>query len=330
MFENSTVATSLWSCHWCFSVWDCNWRNQPTISTASPSRWWSPTGWGPTRRNSSPEVHHHRCVLRHNMRQDLSLVCLLECNKGWATALRSWDKEIKDRMMRRRNRWTHPRWQVCRRLPLPIATTRELTQCKSMEWWMRHWCQNWQRRLLNLGWTWRTSSLPCWVKMRLHLGWMLHLVLLRLASGEQLNRCRSRSVGRSRCSNEWCKSLERSHSNAFSKASHSISWNSSVAADIVIWCKRTGLHLHCILTGPPVLSHGTFNQHLTESTSMEKTQHPKGCCVELGNWPLKVQLGSTNSKGLPALFQGSHQGLLTNNQLRYSLSRCHGHAHGPR
>jgi len=42
-------------------------------------------------------------------------------------------------------------------------------------------------------------------------------------------------------------------------------------------------------------------------------QRPKGCCVELGNWPLKVQLGSTNSKGLPVLFQGSHQGSFLNN-----------------
>jgi len=37
--------------------------------------------------------------------------------------------------------------------------------------------------------------------------------------------------------------------------------------------------------------------------------------MELGNWPVKVQLGSTNSKGLPVLFQGSHQGFLLNNQL---------------
>jgi len=35
--------------------------------------------------------------------------------------------------------------------------------------------------------------------------------------------------------------------------------------------------------------------------------------MELGNWPIKVQLGSTNSKGLPVLFQGSHQGLFLNN-----------------
>jgi len=31
--------------------------------------------------------------------------------------------------------------------------------------------------------------------------------------------------------------------------------------------------------------------------------------MELGNWPIEVQLGSTNSKGLPVLFQGSRQGL---------------------
>jgi len=34
--------------------------------------------------------------------------------------------------------------------------------------------------------------------------------------------------------------------------------------------------------------------------------------MELGNWPIKVQLGSTNSKGLPVLFQGSHQGSFLN------------------
>jgi len=37
--------------------------------------------------------------------------------------------------------------------------------------------------------------------------------------------------------------------------------------------------------------------------------------VELGNWPTEVQLESTNSNGLPVLFQGSHQGLPLNNQL---------------
>jgi len=41
--------------------------------------------------------------------------------------------------------------------------------------------------------------------------------------------------------------------------------------------------------------------------------------MELGNWPIKVQLGSTNSKGLPVLFQGSHQGLFLNNN-HYLLS----------
>jgi len=43
--------------------------------------------------------------------------------------------------------------------------------------------------------------------------------------------------------------------------------------------------------------------------------------MELGNWPIKVQLGSTNSKGLPVLFQGSHQGLLLNNHYFYSLQQ---------
>jgi len=42
--------------------------------------------------------------------------------------------------------------------------------------------------------------------------------------------------------------------------------------------------------------------------------------MELGNWPIKVQLGSTNSKGLPVLFQGSHQGLLLNNQLIHYMT----------
>ena len=31
-------------------------------------------------------------------------------------------------------------------------------------------------------------------------------------------------------------------------------------------------------------------------------------CVELGKWSIENQLGSTNGKGLPVLFQGSHQG----------------------
>jgi len=42
---------------------------------------------------------------------------------------------------------------------------------------------------------------------------------------------------------------------------------------------------------------------------MAEMQNPKGWCMELGNWSIKNQLGSTNSKGLPVLFQGSHQGL---------------------
>jgi len=50
--------------------------------------------------------------------------------------------------------------------------------------------------------------------------------------------------------------------------------------------------------------------------------------MELGNWSIKNQLGSTNSKGLPVLFQGSHQGLHLNNQLIH-YDRSHGHAHGP-
>jgi len=55
--------------------------------------------------------------------------------------------------------------------------------------------------------------------------------------------------------------------------------------------------------------------------------------MELGYWPIKVQLGSTNSKGLPALFQGSRQGFLLNNHHVYpsavstrhlSVVVCHG------
>jgi len=50
--------------------------------------------------------------------------------------------------------------------------------------------------------------------------------------------------------------------------------------------------------------------------------------MELGNWPIKVQLGSTNSKGLPVLFQGSQQGFLLNNQLiHYDGSNGHAHCH---
>mgnify|MGYP007080210431 CR=1 FL=1 len=66
---------------------------------------------------------------------------------------------------------------------------------------------------------------------------------------------------------------------------------------------------------PPVLANGTCSQHacFTEGPSIDKTHRPKGWCVELGNWPIEVQLGSTNSKGLPVLFQGSHPGLLPNN-----------------
>ena len=66
--------------------------------------------------------------------------------------------------------------------------------------------------------------------------------------------------------------------------------------------------------GPPVLTHGTSNQHAcsAERPSMVEMQRPKGCCVELGNWSIENQLGSTNSKGLHVLFQGSHQGLLPN------------------
>jgi len=43
--------------------------------------------------------------------------------------------------------------------------------------------------------------------------------------------------------------------------------------------------------------------------------------VKLGNWPLEVQLGSTNSKGLPGLLQVSHQSLFPNG---HCLPQCAG------
>ena len=59
---------------------------------------------------------------------------------------------------------------------------------------------------------------------------------------------------------------------------------------------------------------GTLNQHScsTESASAGETHHPKEWCMEPVNWPIEVQLGSTNSKDLPVLFQGSHQGSFLN------------------
>jgi len=87
----------------------------------------------------------------------------------------------------------------------------------------------------------------------------------------------------------------------------------ALAATVNLQLSQHILYFICILTGPPVLPDGTFNQHLPESTSIGQMQHPKGCCMELGKWPIKVQLGSTNSKGLPVLFQGSHQDLFLNN-----------------
>jgi len=70
------------------------------------------------------------------------------------------------------------------------------------------------------------------------------------------------------------------------------------------------VHVNC----PPALIHGTPNQRScsAERPSLAETQHPKGRCMELGNWSIESQLGSTNSKSLPVLFQGSHQGLLPN------------------
>ena len=75
------------------------------------------------------------------------------------------------------------------------------------------------------------------------------------------------------------------------------------------------------------MTHGNNNthdtsEHLPESASSGQTQHPKVCFVVLDNWPIKVQLGSTNSKGLPMLFQGSHQVFFLNNDYLPAL-------HGP-
>jgi len=81
---------------------------------------------------------------------------------------------------------------------------------------------------------------------------------------------------------------------------------------------------------PPVLFHGTSNQYAcsTDRPSMERDAASQGCCMELGNWPIMVQLGSTNSKGLPVLFQGSHQGFFLNNQsIHYDGSNGHAHCH---
>jgi len=63
------------------------------------------------------------------------------------------------------------------------------------------------------------------------------------------------------------------------------------------------------------------NQHsCSAERSIDRMQRLKGRCMELGNWPILVQLGSTNSKGLPVLFQGSHQVFFLNNhQLLCSL-----------
>mgnify|MGYP000381765951 CR=1 FL=1 len=75
---------------------------------------------------------------------------------------------------------------------------------------------------------------------------------------------------------------------------------------------------------PPVPSNGLTNQYsCSTERSIERIQHPKGCCMELGNWPIKVQSGSTNSKGLRVLFQGSHQGLFPNTHCLRS-ARIHG------
>jgi len=80
----------------------------------------------------------------------------------------------------------------------------------------------------------------------------------------------------------------------------------------------------------PVLTNGTSNQHAcsAERPSIGKMQHPKGCCVELGNGSIKNQLGSTNSKGSPVLFQGSHHGFfLTDQLIHYDGSHRHAHCH---
>jgi len=63
---------------------------------------------------------------------------------------------------------------------------------------------------------------------------------------------------------------------------------------------------------PPVSSNGMPNQ----CTCFTERPSINGYTImvqELGNWPINVQLGSTNSKGLPVLFQGAHQDLFLNN-----------------
>ena len=65
-----------------------------------------------------------------------------------------------------------------------------------------------------------------------------------------------------------------------------------------------------------------------ESVSTGEMQHPKGWCMEPGGWSIKVELGSTNSTGLPVLFQGLPPGSLSKQSVELSLSQSHGHAHG--
>jgi len=50
--------------------------------------------------------------------------------------------------------------------------------------------------------------------------------------------------------------------------------------------------------------------------------------MKLDNWPIEVQLGSTNSKGLPVLFQGPHQSFLPNDHYSSHCNMSHGHARG--
>jgi len=49
---------------------------------------------------------------------------------------------------------------------------------------------------------------------------------------------------------------------------------------------------------PPVLTKGTSNQYscFAERPSIGKTQHPKGCCMELGNWSIKTNWGQPTAR----------------------------------
>jgi len=95
----------------------------------------------------------------------------------------------------------------------------------------------------------------------------------------------------------------------------------TVKKEAVIWIFGEGVLCVCA-NCPPVSPNGTSNQ----CTCFTERLSINGYTIvvwELGNWPIKVQLGSTNSKGLPVLFHGSHQGLFRNSHCLRS-ARFHG------